>query len=99
MEGAQSKSCGILELASSQAVGESPAAGPYPLSCAQESLWLVEQMAPGMPTYNLPQAWALNGPLDTAALQQSLDLIVSRHETLRTIFQGPDGKPEQWVLA
>ena len=81
------------------AAWQGPGAGPYPLSSAQESLWFIEQMAPATPTYNLPEAWLLEGRLDIAALQQSLDEIASRHELLRTSIQAQDGQPKQFVLS
>ena len=72
--------------------------GPYPLTHTQEGLWFVEQLVPGTPAYNVPEAWLLKGRLDHRALQQSLDQIVARHETLRTFFRAEDGKPRQYVL-
>lgn len=61
-----------------------PEGDVFPLSFMQESLWLVEQIAPGTPAYNLVEAWRLKGRLDVAALRTSLQAIVHRHETLRT---------------
>jgi amino acid adenylation domain-containing protein len=75
-----------------------PSHGPYPLTHAQESLWFVEQLRPGTPAYNLPEALVLNGRLDQAALQRSLDHLVARHETLRTFFKSEGGKPKQHIL-
>src|SRR6266487_1913017 len=67
------------------AVPRRPAgAAELPASFGQEQLWFVDRFAPGLPTYNLPLAIAISGPLDTAALGQALDGLVSRHETLRT---------------
>src|SRR5579862_4834788 len=72
--------------------------GPYPLSFAQESVWFVEQVSPGTPVYNMPDAWLLQGRVIAEVLQKSLDEVVRRHEVLRTVFQVRDGKPEQVVL-
>jgi amino acid adenylation domain-containing protein len=71
----------------------------FPLSYAQESLWFVEQLSPGTPTYNLPEAWVLQGQVDPPLLQEALDETVRRHEVLRTMFRARNGKPEQVVLA
>src|SRR5579872_7422576 len=71
---------------------------PYPLSYAQESVWFVEQVAPGTAAYNIPEAWLLKGRINPDLLQRSLDEIVRRHEVLRTVFQVREGKPEQIVL-
>src|SRR5689334_607684 len=64
-----------------------------PLTFAQESLWAIDQIAPATGAYNIPRALRLKGSLDTAALQQSLNAIVSRHEVLRTVFRSSNGKP------
>ena len=82
-------------------VQEQPAqklAGVLPLSWPQEGLWFFEQAAPGTAAYNIADAWWLEGPLDSAALQRSLDEIVLRHETLRTAICAKDGKPCQIVF-
>ncbi len=71
-------------------------AEPLPLSFAQQRLWLVDRMEPGNPTYNLPYVLRLRGALDTGALRASLDALVRRHETLRTVFT-EQGEPAQVV--
>jgi aspartate racemase len=73
-------------------------AGVLPLSLAQEGLWFFEQNTPGTPTYNVPEAWRLQGPLNVPALQRSLDELVRRHETLRTAIGAKGGIPCQIVL-
>lgn len=55
-----------------------------PLSFAQERLWLSEQMQPGTGMNNVPLAWRITGCLDASALVRALDLLVERHEALRT---------------
>ncbi|MEO0687901.1 MAG: condensation domain-containing protein, partial [Cyanobacteria bacterium J06649_11] len=47
--------------------------------------------------YNIPAAVRLTGSLDIKALQQSLNDIVRRHETLRTAFVTVDGQPIQQI--
>lgn len=70
----------------------------FPLSFAQEQLWFLDQLVPGGHLYNIPAAVRLTGPLDAAAFERSLDEIVRRHESLRTIFVAIDGTPLQTVL-
>jgi len=81
------------------AVPRRPAgAAELPASFGQEQLWFVDRFAPGLPTYNLPLAIAISGPLDTAALGQALDGLVSRHETLRTrLATTENGRPVQVI--
>jgi amino acid adenylation domain-containing protein len=69
----------------------------YPVSFSQQRLWILEQLDPGQPTYNMPYATWLDGPLDAAALQRSLDALVARHAALRTRYVAFDGVPEQVV--
>ena len=69
----------------------------FPVSFAQLRLWFLEQLTPGEPTYNLPYACWLGGPLDAPALQRAMDAMVGRHAVLRTSIVGYDGVPEQVV--
>lgn len=65
---------------------------PAPASFAQERLWFLHQFDPNSPFYNEPGAVRLQGALDVAALEQSLNEIVRRHETLRTTFEMVEGQ-------
>lgn len=60
---------------------------PAPLSFAQQRLWFLQQLQPDNPFYNEYAAWQLTGTLNVAALEQSLNAIVQRHEALRTTFE------------
>jgi hypothetical protein len=61
-------------------------------------LWFLDQLSPADPTYNIPYAMTIRGPLDIPSLQKSLDAVVERHEGLRTTFTDCDGTPSP-VLA
>ena len=67
------------------------------LSFAQQRLWFFDQLEPGLSTYNMPAAVRLNGPFNLAALEQSLNEIVKRHESLRTTFGMAGGQPAQVI--
>ena len=71
--------------------------GDAPLSFAQQRLWFLDQMEPGSPLYNIPSALRMQGKLDVAALEQSINTLVQRHAALRTTFQLVDGQPMQHV--
>src|SRR6185436_11568220 len=58
-----------------------------PASFGQERLWFLEQLQPGQPMYMMVCSVALPAPCDLAALGRALDLIVRRHEALRTRFE------------
>ncbi len=69
----------------------------FPLSFAQQRLWFLDQLMPGVPINNIPVALQLRGPLDVAALGKAVTEIVRRHETLRTSFTSLDGQPVQLI--
>jgi amino acid adenylation domain-containing protein len=68
-----------------------------PLSFAEERLWLIDQLEPDSALYNIPFGLRLKGALDTAVLQQCLNEILRRHETLRAHFESKEGRPVQVV--
>jgi amino acid adenylation domain-containing protein len=71
--------------------------GALPLSFAQQRLWFLDQLVPDNPFYNIPSAARLTGQLNMAALAQSLNEVVRRHEALRTTFAAVDGQPVQVI--
>ena len=90
-----------IETASRKAVAPPikpvPRQGNLPLSFAQQRLWFLCQLEPDSPYYNIPAAVRLTGSLNIDALQQSLNDILRRHETLRTAFVTVDGQPIQQI--
>ncbi len=66
-------------------------------SFAQQRLWFLDQFEPNSAFYNIPIALRLAGTLNRAALEQSLQEIITRHEALRTNFITVDGKPSQII--
>jgi len=71
--------------------------GDLPLSYAQERLWLLDQLAPNHPFYNMPVAVRINRPVDVEALRAAMNEIVRRHEALRTTFAVAGGGPVQRI--
>ncbi|WP_329542010.1 non-ribosomal peptide synthase/polyketide synthase [Streptomyces sp. NBC_01358] len=69
-----------------------------PLSFAQQRLWFLNRFEGPSPTYNLPTALRLTGTLDREALRAALVDIVSRHESLRTVFAEESTGAHQVVL-
>ncbi|HEU0012159.1 MAG TPA: amino acid adenylation domain-containing protein, partial [Longimicrobium sp.] len=71
--------------------------GVYPLSFAQQRLWLLEQIEPGGTAYNMHTALRFHGPLDAWALERALDEIIRRHEALRIRIELRGAEPVQVV--
>jgi thioesterase domain-containing protein/acyl carrier protein len=72
--------------------------GTLPLSLNQERLWWLERIQSNASVHHLSHVIRLNGLLNLAALEQSLQAITQRHEILRTSFSLIDGKPSQTIL-
>jgi amino acid adenylation domain-containing protein len=68
-----------------------------PLSFTQHQMWVIDQMTPGNPAYNLPYGYRLRGRLDSGALEDSFNAVIKRHEALRTTFAIKDGEPLQLI--
>ena len=68
-----------------------------PLSFAEQGLWLLDQLSPGMTAYNMQSSLRLRGPLDVRALEQSLNTIIQRHDVLRSSFRVVREKPVRVV--
>ncbi len=66
---------------------------PGELSYAQERLWFLARLDPGLPAYNASRAWRLRGPLDREALARALAAFVGRHPALSATFPDVDGRP------
>ncbi len=61
-----------------------------PLSFGQERLWIVQQITPDIPLYNVPLAFAIEGELDCAALNRAIFALEKRHKSLRSLMRPAD---------
>jgi amino acid adenylation domain-containing protein len=68
-----------------------------PTSFAQQRLWLLDRLQPGLATYNVPLALQVSGPLRVGVLEAALREVVDRHESLRTAFAEEEGEPVQLI--
>ncbi|MFC9997484.1 amino acid adenylation domain-containing protein [Nocardia sp. NPDC127526] len=70
-----------------------------PLSPAQQRMWVLNRMDSSLAAYNITAALRLTGALDTDALRAAVTDLVTRHETLRTIYPGDADGPRQVVVS
>jgi amino acid adenylation domain-containing protein len=70
---------------------------PAPVSFGQERIWFLNQLVPGTPVHNIPFAVPLDCLPDITVLEQTLNEIVRRHDTLRTTFATTNGEPTQVI--
>lgn len=71
--------------------------GAIPLSFAQQRLFILDNLAPGNPFYNVAIAVDIQGSLNTTTLARSVEAVAQRHEVLRTTFEVRDSTPAQIV--
>ncbi|MEL6537126.1 MAG: HAD-IIIC family phosphatase, partial [Bacteroidota bacterium] len=72
----------------------------FPLSKAQQRIWMLSQMRGGNQAYLLPALLELAGGYDQERLQQAFTQVIRRHENLRTRLQVVPGEvfPQQVVM-
>ncbi|TGE12802.1 non-ribosomal peptide synthetase [Hymenobacter elongatus] len=70
----------------------------YPLSNAQQRLWVLSQFEGGSVAYNIVKGFFLQGSVDKTNLEKAFQATVQRHASLRTVFREVEGEPRQIVL-
>jgi amino acid adenylation domain-containing protein len=71
----------------------------YPLSSSQRRIWLMSQFQDANAAYNMPAIYMLEGSYDQTNLEQAFQLLLQRHEILRTAFrEGANGEVRQYIL-
>lgn len=78
-------------------IAKAPAKSGYALSAAQERMLFHYELNKESTAYNLPMAWEIKGAFDKNAIQQALQQLVQRHESLRTQFSFENTKLVQIV--
>ncbi|MBQ4816178.1 non-ribosomal peptide synthetase [Bacillus pumilus] len=69
----------------------------YPVSSAQKRMYVLQQLHPEAVTYHMPAVLMMEGSLDVKQLEEALQALIERHESLRTAFVEIDGVPVQKV--
>ncbi|NGY89164.1 hypothetical protein F6Y05_40020 [Bacillus megaterium] len=68
-----------------------------PASYQQEQLWFIDSLAAGDNQNNVSALITLTGELNVGKLEESLNTIIKRHESLRTHFIDEEGVVKQVV--
>lgn len=101
--GGLAKRIGVLRsdesIVGTDSIGRASLAGSVPLSFGQQSFWFLDSLTPNTSLYNIFRALRMRGRLNVPALQQALNGLIGRHESLRTVFSSLDGEPVQVVVA
>lgn len=58
----------------------------YPLSKAQQRLWLLSQFGEASVAYNMPACITLDSNTDIGCFKKAVLALIDRHESLRTVF-------------
>ncbi|MEZ4706177.1 MAG: condensation domain-containing protein [Caldilineaceae bacterium] len=67
------------------------------LSYNQQAIWAWQQLTPESAAYNVAFTLHICSPVDLPVLHQTIQQIVVRHPTLRSVYQDVEGRPQQWV--
>jgi amino acid adenylation domain-containing protein len=81
-----------------QAIAPIPPQAHYPISLAQQRLWVLAGFEAASRAYHMPAAFRVNGNLAPDLLEVAFRQVIQRHEVLRTVFATIDGLPVQRVL-
>jgi len=74
----------------------------YPLTSPQREIWFEQQLHEGIPLYNIGGYVKLPGAIDPRLFEQAVNLLVQKHDTLRTVLTAvldEDGLPLQTYVA
>lgn len=77
---------------------QAPRPPELPLSFAQQRLWFLDRLEPGNTAYLIPRIQRFSGELNISLLERSLEQLIRRHESLRTIFRLRGDQPMQVIL-
>ncbi len=76
-----------------------PVAEHHLASPAQRRIFLLQEASGSGTSYNMPVALEIDGVLDPVRVEAALDVLLTRHEALRTTFEVLDGEVRQRVRA
>jgi len=78
--------CSVLDKQNYVSIPKTDEAHTFPLSEAQQRIWILCQQEDASISYNIPIAVKIKGILNVSLFEQSFRKIIQRHEILRTNF-------------
>ncbi|NLD48503.1 MAG: non-ribosomal peptide synthase/polyketide synthase, partial [Clostridiaceae bacterium] len=69
----------------------------YPLSSAQNRLYIIDSITEKSTAYNIPFSCIIEGRFDVERFENAVKSIIERHESFRTSFVEIDGEPKQKI--
>jgi len=71
----------------------------YPVSPAQNRMWVLSKFAKGSAAFTISSKWEFQGILDRDKLQEAFEILIDRHESLRTYFkENAEDELRQWIV-
>ncbi|MEM7087476.1 MAG: condensation domain-containing protein [Bacteroidota bacterium] len=71
----------------------------YPVSPAQNRMWVLSKFAKESAAFTISSKWEFHGTLDRDHLQKAFEILVDRHESLRTYFKtNEEDQLRQWIV-
>ncbi|CVN45624.1 putative non-ribosomal peptide sythetase [Streptococcus pneumoniae] len=86
------------EKSSQVVIPKAPTAADYPLSPAQQRVYMVTQLEQSI-AYHMPAVVKLRGTLQREKLEGAFEKLIARHDMLRTSFHTVKGVPRQRVAS
>jgi amino acid adenylation domain-containing protein len=65
----------------------------------EQAMWLLDRLAPGSAANNLSLAFRVDGRLQPTALRRTIQILVGRHEALRTVYLASESELGKRVTA
>ncbi|OHT47032.1 non-ribosomal peptide synthetase [Flavobacterium tructae] len=90
----------ITLLSSSESIPNAAIKESYALTSSQYRLWTLSQFESGNSAYNLFAAFEFIGALEFEKLAEAFQILVERHESLRTVFkEDKQGNLGQYIVS
>ncbi|MDO6435724.1 amino acid adenylation domain-containing protein, partial [Flavitalea sp. BT771] len=74
-----------------------PIRSSYEMSDSQRRIWVLQHIGKETNAYNITRAYRIKGAVDISGFSESYDLVVRRHQALRTTFIEAEGTWRQVI--